>query len=93
MAVRVSPHPNDGPLSAQAATVTVCVSAPGWTTLAVVIRTPDGTLVPIAHDLLSDGSTTLHLPLPPGGVPSGSRLILKLVEPSGQKTVLHYKLL
>jgi hypothetical protein len=92
MTVRVSPHPNDGPLSAKGPTIKVTVSAPGSTTLAAVLRTPDGTLIPIEHDLLSDGSTVLSLPVPPGGVPSGSRLILKLVEPTGSKTVVKYKL-
>lgn len=93
MAVSVSPSPSDGPLSAQSTSVNLTVQSPGSTTFTAVIRTPTGNMIPIEHALLADGTNRLVLPMPPGGVPSGSVLMLIMVEPSGTRTVVSYKLL
>ncbi|MBN2490042.1 MAG: hypothetical protein JXQ29_04250 [Planctomycetes bacterium] len=93
MAISVSPQPSDGPLRASGPNVTLSVSTPNGAILTAAIKTTSGTFIPIEHCILNDGTTVLVLNLPPGGVPSGSTLILAFDEHPDSLTVVKYQLL
>jgi len=92
MAVTVFPPPNDGPLKASASSHTFMISATMHTNLSAVVRTLNGNLIRIEHTTINVGTTRIRLSMPPGGVPPGSKLILKLTEAGGGKSVQKYNL-
>jgi len=92
MAIKTTPKPSDGPLSAKGPTLTLSVNTTNGAVLTAGIRTTKGGYIPIEHTVLNAGTTVLILRLPPGGVPPGSTLILAFDEHPGTLTVTKYKL-
>ena len=83
MAVKTSPRPSDGPLSAKGPSLKLAVSTTNGAFLVATVKTPSGNCIRIEQTTLSAGTTKLTLFLPPGGVPSGSTLNLSFDEHPG----------
>ena len=90
MAATLSPKPSDGPLNAQANSVTVTVSSGHSGTVYGILKLPGGARIEVPITTFFPGSTRVVIPLPRGGVPPGTQLRLLVTESTTQTTFATY---
>jgi hypothetical protein len=92
MAVKTSPRPSDGPLSASGPSLTIAISTTNGAFVVATVKTTTGKTIRIEQTVVSAGTTKLILRLPPGGVPPGSTLNLSINEHPGSYTSVKFTL-
>ena len=91
MPISFSPRPSDGPLNGHANTAQITISLTNLIgRVGGIIKIPGRPAIEVATQLLRAGHNRIVIPRPPGGVPPGSQLQLKVVDSGGASSNVVY---